>query len=276
MSSIPLQNPAICRLCGGVGHRTSQCPEMSDPEEGSSFLEVNPLTEENLRQKMQEEEIHLSEVRERGRKDPPRAMDVEAAPQTVENQGKGRGKGPQHRAKAAMTPLPKATSPPQPSRRTMARGSMDDYMLEDEKIAVTEIKDLTFEELQMVHKRRQKAEVAAQKKVETAALTGWGAKYPSLSNVWSDDLAFNILASMRSRMRTYLWKKLVWQLRIREAVHQESRGRAQWKRNTKWLNYLLSYEVAAMWGHFGAMRQRLRSSDFVGPRYGEERTPNEG
>jgi hypothetical protein len=90
---------------------------MSDPEEGSSFLEVNPLTEENLRQKMQEEEIHLAELRERGRKEPPRAMEVDRNQQIAEGQMKGRGKGPQHRAKAAMaSPTPKATSPPMPAR----------------------------------------------------------------------------------------------------------------------------------------------------------------
>ena len=76
--------------------------------------------------------------------------------------------------------------------------------------------------------------------METAALTGWGAKYPSFRNVRSNDLAFNIVWSMRSRVRTPMWKKLVWQLRIKEAVAAESRGRAKWKRNTIWLNYLLS------------------------------------
>ena len=124
----------------------------------------------------------------------------------------------------------------------------------------------------MIYKRRQKGAAAMKKKAEAAALTGWGAKYPSLSNVWSDDLAFNIMASMGSRMRTYLWKKLVWQLRVQEAVREESKGKAKWKRN---VNYLLSYEVVSLWGHFGAMRQRLRSSDFVGPRYGDEPIPNE-
>jgi len=76
-------------------------------------------------------------------------------------------------------------------------------------------------------------------------------------------------------LRTYLWKKLVWQLKVKEAVRAEFKGRATWKRNTKWLNYLLSYEIASPWGHFGAMRQRLRSSDFVGPRYGDEPTNRE-
>ena len=153
--------------------------------------------------------------------------------------------------------------------------STEDMPAELENIPIDEIKGLTMEEIQMIYKRRQKAEVAAKKKIETAALTGWGAKYPSLSNVWSDDLAFNIMGSLKSRLRTYLWKKLVWQLRIREAIYVESKGKAQWRRNTKWLNYLLSYEVASLWGHFGAMRQRLRSSDFVGPRYGDEPIPKE-
>lgn len=38
MSSVPELNPQLCRLCQKIGHRTSQCPEMSDPED--SFCEV--------------------------------------------------------------------------------------------------------------------------------------------------------------------------------------------------------------------------------------------
>jgi len=96
-----------------------------------------------------------------------------------------------------------------------------------------------------------------------------------LSNVYSDDLACNVMRSTCSRLRTYLWKKLLWQMRVKEAVKIESKGRANWKRNPRWLNLLLSYEVASLWGHFGAMRQRLRSSDFIRQGYGLESTPKE-
>ena len=33
--------------------------------------------------------------------------------------------------------------------------------------------------------------------------------------------------------------------------------------------------IASLWGHFGAMRQKLRSGDFVVPRYGGEPMPSE-
>ena len=132
-----------------------------------------------------------------------------------------------------------------------------------ELVETEDIQGLTAEELKLIHRRRTQQQVRSQQKVATQALTGWEAPYPSLSNVFSDDLACNVMKSTCSRLRTYLWKKLVWQLRVREAVKIESKGKAVWKKNPRWLSLLLSYEVASLWGHFGAMRQRLRNADFL-------------
>ena len=67
-----LVNPPQCRLCGAVGHRTSQCPEMSDDEE--SFVMTIP---EGTLEAQQEEAMRLSDTRECSRKQAPQNMDVE-------------------------------------------------------------------------------------------------------------------------------------------------------------------------------------------------------
>lgn len=135
-----------------------------------------------------------------------------------------------------------------------------------------ELPGLDPEEAAMILKRRAKKSATAQKKQQKAALTGWEADYPSLSNCWSEELACNVLRSTESRLRTFLWK-FVWQLRVKEAVRIESKGKAVWKKNPKWLSYLLSYEIAALWGHFGSMRQRLRNTDFLAQL--QQRKPNQ-
>ena len=122
---------------------------------------------------------------------------------------------------------------------------------------------LAPEEAALILKRRAKQAVSKNKKAQSAALTGGEADYPSLSNCWSNELTFNILRSTESRLRTFQWKKMVWQLRVREAVKMESKGKATWRRNPRWLTYLLSYEIAALWGHYKPMKQRLRSTDFL-------------
>jgi hypothetical protein len=117
---------------------------------------------------------------------------------------------------------------------------------------------LTEKEMKMLVRSGEKASRAAAKKVETAALTGVRAEYPSLSNCWSGEVAINIVESFRSRMIAYLWKKLLWQMRVRDAVMVTCPG-AKWKKNPRWLAMLLGKEVAAQWGHLGALRQRLHS-----------------
>ena len=82
MSSAGTQNPQLRRLCNQVGHRTSQCPELSDHE--GSYCD---LTVENLKQKEQEEA-------QKGRKEALRSMEVEIGnPVTAAAKAKGRGKG---------------------------------------------------------------------------------------------------------------------------------------------------------------------------------------
>ena len=77
----------------------------------------------------------------------------------------------------------------------------------------------------------------------------------------SYELGLNIAASTHSRMRTWCWKKFVWMVRVKLAVEKE--GDRRWRRNPRWLAQLLGKEVAALWGHFGSMRQRMHSSDMA-------------
>lgn len=122
------------------------------------------------------------------------------------------------------------------------------------------VSELTKEEIAMITKKREKAAVAKTKAQAVKALTGEQANYPTLSHVWSQEVAMNLVFSTASRMRVFLWKKLVWQLRVKDAVEKTARG-VKWKRNPRWLAMLFSKEVAALWGHFGSMRQRLNNKD---------------
>ncbi|CAE7712200.1 RE1 [Symbiodinium sp. CCMP2592] len=79
--------------------------------------------------------------------------------------------------------------------------------------------------------------------LENRALTGAYAMYPSLSNAWSYELAMNTTAAFASRMRTFLWKKLLWQLRAKRAV--EAEGDRRWKRSPRWLSHLFAKEIGA-------------------------------
>ena len=47
------------------------------------------------------------------------------------------------------------------------------------------------------------------------------------------------------------------------AVEKEGQGKLRWKRNPRWISLMIGTEVAALWGHFGAMRQKLRAPDVV-------------
>jgi hypothetical protein len=238
-----------------MGHRTNQCPDLS--EEDPSFVL------EGYTDAQKEEEARLSEERERARKQPPQNMEVEP---------RRRARGPEARA-AALQGTPKAAAAPAPKRPARLQRGLppsEDEAPELEIVESSNIQGLTAEEMKMVCRLRAKKQVSAQQRAAHQALTGWEARYPSLSNVYSDDLACNVMKTTVSRFRTYLWKKLLWQMRVKMAVQIESKGRATWKRNPRWLSLLLSYEVASLWGHFGAMRQRLRSADFLAQGHGRE------
>ena len=121
------------------------------------------------------------------------------------------------------------------------------------------VSELTAEEKQMIAKKREKVAKGKAKKVESRALTGSLADYPSLSTMHSNEVAINMVFVMAARMRTFLWKKMLWQLRVKKAV--EAMPQARWKRNPRWLAGLLSREVGWLWGHYGAMRQRLSAPE---------------
>lgn len=223
-----LINPPQCRICQEWGHKTRECPLIESEDD---FDKVESVQEVEL-------PLRLSEERTTPRNTAPAAMDVDRV---------RAGAAPKMTA-AITTPRRSATQ----RSTTRARGSTD-VPTEDQTLAV----DLNEDEMKIILRRRERQREALQKKANKAALTGLEAPYPSLSTAWSEDIGFNILRSVQSRLLTFQWKKLVWLLRVRSAVHQESHGRAVWKRNPRWLDLLLAREVAALWGHFGAMRQKL-------------------
>lgn len=73
----------------------------------------------------------------------------------------------------------------------------------------------------------------------------------------------NIKKSVESRLLVLQWKKLVWQLRVRNAIQEEGHGKMRWKRNPRWLSLMIGNEVATLWGHFGAMRQKIRAPEVI-------------
>ena len=118
---------------------------------------------------------------------------------------------------------------------------------------------LTTDEVEMLRKRRERQAASKAKVQQTRVLTGVYADYPSLSNAWSYEVGLNTVASVASRMRTYLWKKLLWQIRVKRAIEQDADRR--WKRNPRWLSHLFAKEIGSLWGHFGAMRQKLNNPE---------------
>ena len=268
---IPLSNPPQCRLCKAFGHRTANCPELSD--EGDQSVEL--VGEASWDQQVEMEQ-RLAEDRETARKEASKNMELDFQP---------RGRGPAARASAAMgSDLKSKTIPtkkkanqvaPRASGRINRALPLSEEDPDQKDVTNPEdIQGLTAEELQMIYRRRNQQVERTKQKLALQALTGHMARYPSLSNVFSDDLACNVMKSTCSRLRTYLWKKLVWQLKVKEAVKIESKGKAVWKKNPRWLSLLLSNEVASLWGHFGAMRQKLRSRDFLAPGHGQDTIPN--
>ncbi|CAE7238450.1 TY4B-J, partial [Symbiodinium sp. CCMP2456] len=155
------------------------------------------------------------------------------------------------RLRRAAPPRPESKMTVKGRRATTATSSpapsSEGYILVEEAT-----QGLTSEEIHMLNKRRAKQAASKARAVQKKALTGVHAEYPSLSHAWSNEVALNLVASTASRMRTYLWKKLVWQARVKAAV--EAEGNRRWKRNPRWLSMLLGKEVAFLFGHFGAMR----------------------
>jgi len=192
-------------------------------------------------------------------------MEVDASNMRRKNEG-ARARGSQPTSAVDLT-TPRAT----PTARSKAKGypvpplelpeGATSASVENEVEELMKTGALTLEEAKSLVKSRAKKVAAGNKRAQTAALTGWSADYPSLSHYWSGEVAINMVHSMKSRMVTFLWKKLCWQLRVKEAVRQESQGRAKWRKNPRWLSEMLGREVAALYGHFGAMRQRLRAPD---------------
>lgn len=93
----------------------------------------------------------------------------------------------------------------------------------------------------------------------SAALTGREAPYPTLSTMFSDDLTWNIILSIKSQSVTFKWKMLLLMMRIKRAVEHEmdkDKGtKRRWKRNPRWIMLMHGRHLAALWGHLGSARQ---------------------
>ena len=73
------------------------------------------------------------------------------------------------------------------------------------------------------------------------------------------DVVENCSLVLRTRLKVFQWKKLVWQVRARLAI---SHYRV-WRKNPRWLALMFAKEMAALWGTVGSATQLLRGT--VGP-----------
>lgn len=208
-----------CRVCGDPGHRSRDCPAIQSDDDLA--LPVQEAIEMD----------GISEASMQRKLRSPELRGAAAVPKTP----------PRRKGATSSAWLEVEETKPQVFR-------MD---------ADTEIY-LTEKEKETILKKREKTGRAEAKRIESKALTGIRADYPSLSHEWSAEVPFNVVGSVKSRMLAFMWKKVVWQLRMKQAVETTFPG-ARWKKNKKWLSMLFGKEVAAMWGHFGAMRQRLHA-----------------
>ena len=108
-------------------------------------------------------------------------------------------------------------------------------------------------------KAQTKTKTKKTSKTVPKQLTDTAARYPSLSNKFSDDLAVNMAITFQSMLFTWKWKEITWMLRIRKATRDEFGSRARWKRNPRWLMALLAKQIAFMWGHLGSLRQTMNN-----------------
>lgn len=198
-----------CRLCGEPGHRAMQCPYLVSDDEMIVPDDVNSL---------HSQQSHA--MGSEGRHRPP--------PQWTESEMAAFQRRVIAEAKAEAKAKYPPRKPPQAAdgweRLMMGQPQVFSMAAGDEEFQLTEA------EIQMLKKKRERKSAAQAKAKEKKALTGQLADYPSLSHCWSSEVALNIAACARSRMVTFLWKKLLWQLRVKMAV-EVTYPRASWRRN---------------------------------------------
>ena len=106
---------------------------------------------------------------------------------------------------------------------------------------------------QQVNKQGTSTSGSRTKTARQGALTNPTAPFPTLSNVFSDDITFNMLRSLQAQTLTFKWKMLLLLMRVRNAV--EADGRRRWKRNPRWILHMHGRHLASIWGHVGSARQ---------------------
>ena len=193
---------------------------------------------------------HLSPLRRS--RSPSNGMLEHLESETEEEMKVDQGYLEQNRKKVTTRRSSRAAQPPPSPSMSTEQLSTSEWEL---------MQGLSKDEIALINKRRAKAAITRSKQQASRALTGEQANFPSLSHMWSQEVAMNMVFAMASRMRTFLWKKLLWQLRVKSAVDRMQGAR--WKRNPRWLAMLLSKEVGAIWGHYGALRQKLNNPDIL-------------
>lgn len=223
-----------CRVCGDPDHRTRECPTIQSDED---------IPDHVARALSMDAESEMSGFRKGQRGSDVSMLEALQNTQTPKRAPRSRKKMESpNSAWEEVTPY---------------QAQVMSHRIDTPPATASAI-DLTEAEMKRIVKSREKRNVTRQKKEETMALSGLKADYPSLSHAYSLEVPFNIVECLRSRMITFMWKKLFWQARVKQAVEMSMPG-ARWKKNRRWLAGLLGKEIGSLYGHYGAMRQRLSS-----------------
>ena len=168
----------FCRVCGEEGHRSRQCPNLESEDESL----------EHLRQAME--------------------MDN----QSLRSWGEPQGRAASNASMASFYQVEKSS----PKKAPKAKAKSEVYQLDHDEQEHITMEDLTEHERAKIAKARARAQKTRQKREQTKALTGQLADYPTLSHSYSEEVPFNMIGCFRSRMVVYMWKKLFWQIRVKE------------------------------------------------------------
>lgn len=160
---------SFCRVCGDPGHRSCQCPNIQSEEEDLAHLQSVLAMETTSHHSWEEPTPSNASMKS--------FLPVERSSPK---------KSPKAKAKTAAAGVGGGSKPEQ-------------YRLDQGEEEIN-IQDLTPQEMARIAKSRAKAQQARVKREETRALTGVRADYPTLSRSYSEEIAFNMIWCLRSKM----------------------------------------------------------------------------
>ena len=154
----------------------------------------------------------------------------------------------------AQSALDRVRNQEQMAQMQQMQAQMQEMFMQMQNVAMV-AQEAAGSEDKMVKPRAKSAsgQNKTKSKPKLGALTNPQADFPTLSNVFSDDVTYNIAKSLLSQTVTFKWKMVLLLCRIKAAVEHE--GKKRWKRNPRWIMHMHGRHLASMWGHLGSARQ---------------------